>query len=55
MEEVITKIRAVISTLEGIDIKSTYDNMNHLLGCMQTLMEVCDQLKEVSHGNADTE
>ena len=55
MEEIIAKIRAVISTLEVLDIRSTYDNMNRLLGCMQTLTDVCDQLKEVPDGNADTE
>lgn len=39
-------IQAVISTLEGLDIKSTYENMDRLLGCMQTLKKIRDELKE---------
>ena len=55
MEENINKIQAVINALEGLDIKATYENMNRLLGSMQTLAEVRDSLKEVSNGNADIE
>ena len=56
MEELINKIQAVINTLEGLDIKSTFDNMNKLLGCQQTLADVRDELqrREVKvNGNAD--
>lgn len=45
MEELTNKIQAVINTLEGLDIKSTFDNMNKLLGCQQTLADVRDELK----------
>ena len=45
MEELTTKIQAVINTLEGLDIKSTFDNMNKLLGCQQTLADVRDELQ----------
>ena len=56
MEELTNKIQAVINTLEGLDIKSTFDNMNKLLGCQQTLADVRDELRrrEVKvNGNAD--
>ena len=56
MEEMTNKIQAVINTLEGLDIKSTFDNMNKLLGCQQTLADVRDELqrREVKvNGNAD--
>ena len=45
MEELTNKIQAVINTLEGLDIKSTFDNMNKLLGCQQTLADVRDELQ----------
>lgn len=51
-------IQAVINTLEGLDIKSTYDNLDKLLGCMQTLSKVRDALKsnaEVNDGNDHAE
>lgn len=56
MEELTNKIQAVINTLEGLDIKSTFDNMNKLLGCQQTLADVRDELKRMevkANGNAD--
>lgn len=45
--DTVVMIQAVISTLEGLDIKSTYENMDKLLGCMQTLAKVRDALREV--------
>lgn len=45
--DTVSMIQAVISTLEGLDIKSTYENMDRLLGCMQTLEKVKDALREV--------
>ena len=50
-------IQNVISTLEGLDIKSTYDNMNRLLGCLQVLANVRDALdaQEVKDGNDHAE
>ena len=56
MNELTTKIQAVINTLEGLDIKSTFDNMNKLLGCQQTLVDVRDELQRMEvkvNGNAD--
>ena len=34
----------VINTLQTLDIKCTYDNMNKLLGCMQVLDEIAQKL-----------
>ena len=48
MENLDNDIRNVISTLEGLEIKSTYENMNRLLGCMQVLERVRDELKVIS-------
>lgn len=39
------EIQKVINTLEGLDIKPTYENMNRLLGCMQVLANVRDDLE----------
>jgi len=56
MKEQADKIQAVINTLEGLDIKSTYENMNKILGCMQVLAGIRDELgKEVHDGNANVE
>ena len=56
MKEQADKIQAVINTLEELDIKSTYDNMNKILGCMQMLAGIRDDLgKEAPNGNADAE
>ena len=51
------EIQRVINTLEGLDIKPTYDNMNRLLGCMQVLAAVRDELEKegADDGNIDTE
>ena len=40
------KTQAVINTLEALQITSTYDNVNKLLGIYQTLAEVRDKLRE---------
>ena len=50
-------VQAVINTLQGLDIKATYENMDKLLGCLQMLAKVRDRLNlpEVKDGAADTE
>lgn len=48
MKELAETIQKVINTLQDLDIKSTYDNMNRLLGCQETLANVRDRLSEVS-------
>ena len=55
------KIQVVMNTIQDLDIKSTFDNMNHLMGVLQTLASIRDELKDVpvlevsEDGNADTE
>lgn len=47
-------VQAVINTLQGLDIKTTYENMDKLLGCLQMLAKVRDRLNaptEVNDGN----
>ena len=50
-------VQAVINTLGNLDIKSTYENMDKLLGCMQMLAKVRDRLNapEVNDGNDHAE
>lgn len=53
-----TDIQNVITTLEGLQITSSYGNMDRLLGCMQLLARIRDELRkkpEVNDGNADAE
>ena len=55
--EMAENVQKVINTLEGLDIKSTYDNMNRLLGSLQVLANVRDELTmpEVPDGNDHAE
>lgn len=46
MDELSTKIQAVINTLETLEIPATYNNVNRMLGIYNTLVEVRDSLKE---------
>ena len=46
MEERAKTIQMVINTLETLDIKATAFNMETLLGCMQTLARLRDELME---------
>ena len=56
MEEQANKIQAVINTLQDLDIKPSYGNMDKMLGCLQTLVQIRDSLKEVkTDGNAEAE
>ena len=49
-------VQAVINTLQGLDIKATYENMDKLLGCLQMLGKVRDRLNaEVNDGNDHAE
>lgn len=55
-----TKIQAVLNTLELLNVPSTFDNVNKLLGIYQTLVQVRDSLasgKEVKEdaGEVDAE
>ena len=61
MNELAEKIQVVMNTIQDLDIKSTFDNMNHLMGVLQTLASIRDELKDVpvlevsEDGNADAE
>ncbi len=48
MREEANKIQAVINTLEGLDIKSTFENTNKLLGCFQVLTDVRNNLSRLA-------
>lgn len=36
------KIQLVIDTLQQINIPATYENMNHLMACLQLLCQIRD-------------
>ena len=61
MNDLAEKIQVVMNTIQALDIKSTFDNMNHLMGALQTLASIRDELKDVpvlevsEDGNADAE
>ena len=46
------KIQAVINTLEIMNIQSTYDNVNKMLGIYQTLNDVKNSLIEMEAAEA---
>lgn len=48
MRNIANTIQAVINTLEQLDIKSTFDNTNKLLGCFQALGGVRDDLIRIA-------
>ena len=62
MQDTATKIQAVIMTMQNLDVKASFDNVNHLLGIYQTLTGIRDELQATDlkgdandAGNADTE
>ena len=46
MNELANKVNAVLNTLQELDIKPTYENMNKLFGCFHVLADVRDELKK---------
>lgn len=46
MNDLKTKIQAVINTLELLNMPPTYDNVNYTLGIYNTLVEVRDAIQE---------
>ena len=46
MTEQANRIQMVINTLQDLDIKSTFDNMNRLMGALQELARIRDELNE---------
>ena len=63
MNEMEYKIQTVINTLEDIDIKASFNNMNRMMGALQVLADIRDQFKKapeikmeaVQDGDADAE
>ena len=63
MNDQATKIQVVINTLQAMEIKATFDNMNHMMAVLKILAEVRDAiaapnevtLEVVKDGKADTE
>lgn len=51
MKELAEKVQIVINTIQDLDIKSTFSNMNRLMGAMQTLAGIRDELEKM--GNAE--
>ena len=49
------EVQRVINTLSTLNIISTYENMDKLLGCMQVLARIRDAANGEDNGNADTE
>ena len=52
-EDLKKSVTAVIATLESIEIKATYENLDKLLGCQQVLRTIISNLEESN--NADSE
>jgi hypothetical protein len=48
------KLKAIYSTLQTLSITTTYDNMNKLLGCLQALQQVYDELSQEEHTNVES-
>lgn len=53
-------LEAVIKTLECVEIKATYDNLDKMLGCQQVLRTIISNLEEENvteenNGNSDSE
>ena len=46
MKEAAAKLRAVYNTVEQLKIDATYDNVNKVLGILQTLEAVIRKLEE---------
>ena len=49
MNELANKIQIAINTIQDLEIKSTFDNMNHLMGAIQTLAIVRDELEKMAN------
>ena len=52
MNEQANTIQIVINTLQDLDIKSTFDNMNRIMGALQTLAKLRDELNKPEEGPA---
>ena len=64
MNEQQNKLQMAINTLQALEIKASFDNMNHLMAVLQILADVRDaiatpddevKLEVIENGNADAE
>ena len=53
------KIQIVINTIQALEIRATYENMNHLMGALKLLAEIRDGMnagqEADEHGNGNTD
>ena len=43
------RLQQVIDTLQELELKASYDNMNHMLGCLQVLAEIRDNVRKLEN------
>lgn len=59
MNETAEKIQIVINTIQALEIRATYENMNHLMGALKLLAEIRDETgagqEADDHGNGNTD
>ena len=64
MNEQQNKLQIAINTLQALEIKASFDNMNHLMAVLQILADVRDaiatpddevKLEVIENGDADAE
>lgn len=65
MNEKQNKLQIAINTLQALEIKASFDNMNHLMAVLQILADVRDaiaapddeevKLEVIENGDADAE
>lgn len=64
MKEQVNKIQIAMNTIQALEIKATFENMNHLMAVLQLLANVRDDLSRIADsenteekedGNAEAE
>jgi hypothetical protein len=64
MKEQVNKIQIAMNTIQALEIKATFENMNHLMEVLQLLANVRDDLSRIADsenteekedGNAEAE
>lgn len=46
------RLQQVLDTLQQIELRASYDNMNHMLGCLQVLSEIRDSVRAIEEKQA---
>lgn len=52
MNDLVERIQVVMNTIQDLDIKSTFDNMNHLMGVLQELSRIRDEVQKIKVAEA---